>query len=42
MEDEEYARELFAILTRPLHPDDPVDAYGTGPDGIDRYDGFGT
>ncbi len=42
MDDEEYARRLFEILTTPLGSDDPVDAYGTGPDGIDRHDGFGT
>jgi hypothetical protein len=42
MDDEEYARRLFEILTRPLDPDEPVDAYGTGSDRIDRYDGFGT
>lgn len=42
MDDEDYARELFEILTRPLDPDEPVDNYGTGSDGIDRYDGFGT
>lgn len=42
MDDEDYARELFAILTRPLDPDEPRDTYGTGADGIDRYDGFGT
>lgn len=42
MDDEEYARQLFTILTRPLDPDDSVDDYVTGPDRIDRYDGFGT
>ncbi|WP_310248431.1 hypothetical protein [Nocardioides sp. BE266] len=42
MDDEEYARELFEILTRPLDPDEPVDSYGTGSDRIDRYGGFGT
>ena len=42
VEDEEYARELFAILTRPLDPDEPVDSYGTGSDRIDRHGGFGT
>ncbi|CAM3678426.1 hypothetical protein [Nocardioides zeicaulis] len=42
MDDETYARELFAILTRPLDPDEPRDAYGTGADRIDRYGGFGT
>lgn len=42
MDDEDYARELFAILTRPLDPDEPRDAYGTGTDGIDRHSGFGT
>lgn len=42
VDDEEYARELFRILTRPLDPDEPVDGYGTGADGIDRHDGFGT
>ena len=42
MEDEEYARRLFEILTRPLDPDETVDAYGTGADRIERYDGFGT
>ncbi len=42
MDDETYARELFAILTRPLDPDEPRDSYGTGADGIDRYGGFGT
>jgi hypothetical protein len=42
MEDEAYARELFAILTRPLDPDEPVDSYGTGSDRIDRHGGFGT
>ena len=42
MEDEDYARELYEILTRPLDPDEPVDAYGMGRDRIDRYDGYGT
>lgn len=42
MDDEQYARHVFAILTRPLDPDEPVDAYGTGADRIERYDGFGT
>lgn len=42
MDDEDYAQELFAILTRPLDPDEPRDAYGTGADGIDRHGGFGT
>ncbi|HEV2796795.1 MAG TPA: hypothetical protein VGV65_04190, partial [Nocardioides sp.] len=42
MDDQEYARQLFAILTRPLDPDEPVDAHGTRADGIDRCDGFGT
>ncbi|GAA1935087.1 hypothetical protein [Nocardioides hwasunensis] len=42
MDDEAYARELFRILTRPLDLGEAVDAYGTGPDGIDRYQGFGT
>lgn len=42
IDDEEYARRLFDILTRPLDPDEPVDAYGTGADRIERYDGFGT
>jgi hypothetical protein len=42
MDDAEHARRLQEILTRPLDPDEPVDAYGTGSDGIDRYDGFGT
>ena len=40
MDDEEYARELFAILT--ASPGEPVDAYGTAADRIDRYGGFGT
>jgi len=42
MEDEAYARRLFAILTNP-HPTgiDPADPYGQADDGIDRYDGFG-
>ena len=42
MEDEAYARRLFAILTNP-HPTgiDPDDPYGQADDGIDRYDGFG-
>lgn len=42
MEDEHYARRLFAILTNP-HPAgiDPEDPYGLAEDGIDRYDGFG-
>lgn len=42
MEDEPYARRLFAILTNP-HPTgiDPADPYGQADDGIDRYDGFG-
>ena len=42
MEDEAYARRLFAMLTNPdptgIDPDDP---YGAADDGIDRYDGFG-
>jgi hypothetical protein len=42
MEDEAYARELFAILTNPsptgIDPDDP---YGRADDGLDRHDGFG-
>lgn len=42
MDDAEHARRLLEILTSPLAPEEPVDAYGTGPDGIDRYDGFGT
>lgn len=42
VDDEDYARELFEILTRPLDPDEPVDSYGTGSDGIDRFGGFGT
>ena len=41
MDDAAYVQELFDILTRPLDPDEPVDHYGTGRDGIDRYDGFG-
>lgn len=42
MEDERYARELFAILTNP-HPAgiDPEDPYGLPEDGIDRYSCFG-
>ena len=42
MEDEAYARRLFAILTNP-HPTgvDPADPYGQADDRIDRYDGFG-
>ena len=42
MEDQAYARRLFAILTNP-HPTgiDPDDPYGAADDGIDRYDGFG-
>jgi hypothetical protein len=42
MEDEAYARRLFAILTN-THPTgiDPADPYGQADDGIDRYDGFG-
>jgi hypothetical protein len=42
MEDDAYARELWAILTNPtptgIEPDDP---YGQADDGIDRYNGFG-
>jgi hypothetical protein len=41
MDDGEYVRELLAILTRPLDPDEAVDHYGTGRDRIDRHDGFG-
>jgi len=42
MEDDAYARRLFAILTN-RHPTgvDPEDPYGQADDGIDRYDGFG-
>ncbi|WP_345148698.1 hypothetical protein [Arthrobacter ginkgonis] len=42
MEDDAYARRLFAILTNP-HPTgiDPDDPYGQADDGLDRYDGFG-
>ena len=42
MEDDEYARKLFAILTN-THPTgiDPSDPYGQADDGIDRYTGFG-
>ena len=42
MEDEAYARRLFAILTNP-HPTgvDPADPYGQADDRFDRYDGFG-
>lgn len=42
MEDDAYARRLFAILTNP-HPTgiDPADPYGQAADGIDRHDGFG-
>lgn len=42
MDDEEYARRLFEILSRPLDPDEPVDPYGTLTDRIDRSSGFGT
>jgi len=42
MKDEEYVRELLAILTNPrptgINPNDP---YGQADDGIDRYNGFG-
>jgi hypothetical protein len=42
MEDDAYARELWAILTNPtptgIEPDDP---YGQADDGIDPYNGFG-
>jgi hypothetical protein len=41
VDDATYVQELFDILTRPLDPDEPLDHYGTGRDGIDRYDGFG-
>ena len=42
MEDEEYARALFAILTNPSPTGlDPNDPYCRADDGIDRCDGFG-
>lgn len=40
MEDQAYARELFAILTGP--PDPSVPPGGLQPDWIDRHSGFGT
>lgn len=40
MDDEEYARELFEILTRP--PDPNIPTWELGPDWIDRHSGFGT
>ena len=40
MDDEDYARELFEILTRTPDPDVPP--WQLGDDGIDRHDGFGT
>lgn len=42
MDDQSYARRLFAILANP-HPTgvDPEDPYGQTDDGIDRHDGFG-
>lgn len=40
MDDEDYARELFAILTRP--PDPGLEPGRLGDDFIDRHDGFGT
>lgn len=40
MDDEEYARELFRILTAP--PETDLEPWHLGDDWIDRYDGFGT
>lgn len=40
MDDEEYARELFRILTAPPEPD--LEPGHLGDDWIDRQDGFGT
>jgi hypothetical protein len=40
MDDEEYARELFEILTRTADPD--LAPHRLGPDWIDRSGGFGT
>lgn len=40
MDDEEYARQLFDILTRPV--DESVNQFAPGGDRIDREGGFGT